>query len=101
MTELQKRTKHQPERTCIACRKKKYKWELIRIVRTPEGVLAIDHRGKRTGRGAYLCKAKECWEVGLKKKKLENALKVVIIPEQCAELLEYSHMLSVIDEKVG
>jgi len=86
----QKCAKHVPERTCVACHRKRQKWELVRIVRTPQGTLEIDSRGKKTGRGAYLCKQRECWDVGLTKKKLEHALKMEIDSEQRAELLEYS-----------
>jgi len=85
----QKRPKHVPERTCIICRKKRPKWEMVRIVRTPQGTLEIDNRGKKAGRGAYLCRTRDCWESGLTKKRLEHALKTEISSEQRAELLEY------------
>lgn len=88
-----KHIKHVPERTCIVCRQKRPKWELVRIVRTPQGVLEIDNRGKKAGRGAYLCKTQDCFESGLKRKKLEYALKVEIGPEQRAGLLEYCKTL--------
>jgi predicted RNA-binding protein YlxR (DUF448 family) len=93
MTVSQKHAKHVPERTCIACRQKRPKWELIRIVRTVTGGLEIDLRGKKTGRGAYLCKQQECWEIGLKKKKLAQALKSEIRADQRTELMEYSKTL--------
>ena len=85
----QKRPKHVPERTCLACQLKRPKWELVRIVRTPQGTLEIDSRGKKAGRGAYLCKLQKCWEAGLIKKRLAHVLKTEISPEQRAELLEY------------
>ena len=93
MTGHQKLNKHVPERTCIVCYQKRPKWELVRIVRTPQGTLEIDSRGKKAGRGAYLCKLQGCWEMGLTKKKLERALKTEIIAEQRASLLEYSKTL--------
>ena len=86
-----------PLRTCIACRQVKPKWELVRLVRTPQGGIEIDHRGKRSGRGAYLCKSQTCWELGLKqnrKDRLAHALKVKLTPEQRAWLLEYGKHLS-------
>ena len=89
----QRRIKHIPERTCIACGKKRPKWELIRIVRTFPGDLEIDLRGKKAGRGAYICKMQECWEIGLKRKKLEHALKSEISGEQRANLIAYSKAL--------
>ena len=63
------------QRTCVACRKIKAKRELVRLVRTPEGNIEIDSRGKKEGRGAYLCPVWECWEAALKGKQLEHALR--------------------------
>ena len=86
--------KHTPERTCITCRQKRPKRELTRIVRTPQGTVEIDPGGKKAGRGAYLCNVQNCWEIGLKKKRLEHGLQVELTPEQCVELLEYGKTLS-------
>jgi hypothetical protein len=66
---------------------------MVRIVRTPQGTLEIDNRGKKAGRGAYLCRTQDCWEAGLTKKRLGYALKTEISSEQRAELLEYSRTL--------
>lgn len=82
--------KHIPERTCIACRSKKPKWELVRVVRTPQGVVEIDGRGKKAGRGAYLCRERKCWDIGLKKRKLGHALNTDIGPAELAQLEEYA-----------
>ncbi len=54
------RAKHQPQRTCVACREKQDKRSLTRIVLTDTG-LQIDVSGKVSGRGAYLCANPECW----------------------------------------
>jgi predicted RNA-binding protein YlxR (DUF448 family) len=67
-----------PQRTCIACRSTSGKRELVRIVRTPAGSVELDETGKKSGRGAYLCKRVECWETGLKRDRLANALKTRI-----------------------
>ncbi len=88
------RPRHVPQRTCIACGEKGAKRELIRIVRTADGTVEIDPTGKEAGRGAYLCKARRCWEIGLKKNRLERALKTRIVAEKREELSEYSKMLS-------
>jgi len=72
------RRKHVPQRTCIACRQVQAKRELIRVVRTPEGELVIDQKGKRNGRGAYLCARRSCWERALKGDQLGKALKMEI-----------------------
>lgn len=93
MAKPQAAPKHVPQRTCMACRQKRPKWELVRIVRTPQGAIEIDPRGKKAGRGAYLCRLQDCWETGLKKKRLEHALKTTFISEQRAGLLEYGESL--------
>ena len=50
------KTKKVPMRMCVGCREMKPKKELIRVVRSPEGEISLDFRGKAPGRGAYLCK---------------------------------------------
>jgi hypothetical protein len=59
-----KRVKHVPQRTCVGCRTVLSKRELIRIVRTADGV-QVDRTGKLAGRGAYLHDRRSCWERGL------------------------------------
>jgi len=81
--------KHNPQRTCIACRDVKNKRELIRIVRTPEGKVVVDPTGKANGRGAYLCRQAICWEISLEKNMLGRALKVTLSTEDSAALQHY------------
>lgn len=78
--------KHVPLRSCIACREKRPKRELIRIVRTPEGTIEIDPKGKRSGRGAYLCRKPGCWDAALQPRNLSQALKGEVGAEEVAEL---------------
>ena len=80
------RPKHKPQRTCIACRETKDKRDLIRVVRTPAGTLIVDPTGKANGRGAYLCRQASCWEKGLSKQRLAQALKVTLSAEEVADL---------------
>ena len=68
------RVKHVPQRTCVGCRTVLAKRQLVRIVRTPDGVL-VDPTGKLAGRGAYLHDRRSCWEAGLQGS-LARALKV-------------------------
>ena len=77
--------KHIPQRTCVACRKVKPKRELIRVVRISDGSVEIDTRGKRAGRGAYLCP--ECWEIGLKGSQLERALRITLTQDNREQLM--------------
>ncbi len=59
------RKKHIPQRMCIACRESQAKKTLIRLVRTPDGIV-VDPTGKLPGRGSYLHADPDCWEIGLK-----------------------------------
>lgn len=83
----QKRIKHVPQRTCIGCRTVLAKKELVRVVRTPEGVL-IDPTGKAAGRGAYVHKIRSCWEQALKGS-INHALRVELSAEDRKILNEF------------
>ena len=75
-------------RMCIGCREKKLKKELIRIVKTADGSLMLDEKGKASGRGAYICPCKKCMEKALKIKAIERNLEVIPSEEIKAALLE-------------
>lgn len=64
--------KHIPERTCICCRKKFQKEDLLRIVKF-NGNITVDLSGKFDGRGAYFCGSPECAQKLLKSKALDRA----------------------------
>lgn len=70
-----------PMRQCVGCREMKPKKELIRVVRSPEGVLSLDFRGKAPGRGAYVCPELACLKKARKSRALERSLDCVIEPE--------------------
>lgn len=84
-----------PQRTCVACKQVRPKRELIRIVRTPGGHVELDPTGKKSGRGAYLCAKRSCWEPALRKGKLERELEVTLLPEDRAALEAYIETLPV------
>jgi len=67
-----------PMRKCVACQEMMPKKELIRVVRTPEGETEIDLRGKKSGRGAYLCGKLSCFKLASKNKALDRALKAPV-----------------------
>ncbi len=94
MTLTGRGTKRIPERTCIACRRKKAQNELTRIVRMADGGVEIDLRGKMAGRGAYLCKVRECWVAGLKRGAIQRALKAEIGDQQLSQLLAFGETLA-------
>ena len=71
-------SKYTPQRTCVACRTVKAKQELIRLVRVSDGSVAVDTDGRKAGRGAYLCRAQGCWEVGLRGNQLEHVLRTTL-----------------------
>ena len=64
----------------------KPKKELIRVVRSPEGEIAIDFKGKMPGRGAYICPQEACLKKAVKSKALERAF-ATAIPEEVYENL--------------
>ena len=78
-----------PQRSCVACAKKLSKRQLIRIVRTPQGIVSVDPTGKMAGRGAYLCWSETCWMRGVNKGGLERSLKVNLSAQDTAQLMTF------------
>jgi uncharacterized protein len=71
--------RHVPERTCVGCRTKRPKAQLIRVVRGLNGTtIELDHAARRPGRGAYSCAADRCWQEGLRRHAFDKALRVTI-----------------------
>ena len=77
-----------PIRQCLGCREHKQKNELIRVVRSPEGEISLDFRGKKPGRGAYLCPTPECLARARKSRAIERALSAPVSEEVYAALDE-------------
>lgn len=86
-----RKVKHVPQRTCVGCRQVLSKRQLIRIVRSSEGVV-IDLSGKLPGRGAYLHDQKSCWVKALKGS-LANALRTNIQEQDLAALKTFMETL--------
>jgi predicted RNA-binding protein YlxR (DUF448 family) len=76
-----------PMRQCVGCREMKNKRELIRVARSPEGEISLDFRGKKPGRGAYVCRDAGCLAKAIKSKALSRALDVAI-PEEVYTALQ-------------
>ena len=70
-----------PMRQCVGCREMKPKMELIRVVKSPEGEISLDLRGKAPGRGAYVCRSSECLKRAIKSKALERGFSTAIPQE--------------------
>lgn len=70
--------KHEPTRTCVACRQPAGKRALIRVVRTAEGAVTLDAIGRAHGRGAYLHDDVACIETARKRQAVERSLKAQV-----------------------
>ena len=75
-----------PMRQCLGCREMKPKRELIRVVRSPEGAISLDFRGKAPGRGAYVCPNPDCLKKAIKSRAIERAFETQIPEEIYAQL---------------
>ena len=76
-----------PQRQCVGCRTMTDKRELVRIVKTPEGEIVLDTTGKKSGRGAYVCRNPECLRKARKSRALERAFETSI-PAEVYDALE-------------
>ena len=74
----EKPKKKMPERKCVGCNERKPNTELVRVLRTPEGEIGVDRTGKKSGRGAYLCRNAACFAKAVKAKRLQAALECEI-----------------------
>ena len=77
-----------PQRTCIGCNTQKLKKDLIRIVKDKDGNINIARTAKINGRGAYLCKNKECLEKAIKSKRIEKMFEMKIDDSIYEELMK-------------
>jgi predicted RNA-binding protein YlxR (DUF448 family) len=86
--------KKAPQRKCVGCGISKNKSELIRVVRSPENEdtslreVSIDLKGKKSGRGAYICRDEQCLKKALKARKFDRSLDIKITEELAGSLLD-------------
>lgn len=73
-------TKKVPLRQCIGCGEMKSKKEMIRILKTEEGIV-LDATGRKNGRGAYICPCRECLEKAVKSRGLDRSFKMSVPKE--------------------
>ena len=83
----QQKVRKIPMRQCLGCNEHKEKRELLRVVRDPEGNISLDFTGKKSGRGAYICKNPSCLKKAKKGRRLESSLECPI-PEEVYTKLE-------------
>lgn len=76
-----------PERRCVGCGEHFPKFELVRVLRTPEGEVILDLSGKSSGRGAYICKKAQCLKKAQKSKRIEASLECSI-PQDVYQRME-------------
>ena len=72
---------------CAGCKEQKLKKELVRVVRSPEGEISLDLTGKKSGRGAYICRSLDCLKQARKARRLERSLSCKI-PEEVYDQME-------------
>ena len=82
------KTRKIPMRMCVGCREMQEKRSLLRIVKSPEGAISFDRVGKAPGRGAYICRSKECLDKAMKARQLERALETKIEEAVFSQLVE-------------
>ena len=82
------KTRKIPMRMCVGCREMKEKRSLLRIVKSPDGAISFDRAGKAAGRGAYICKSRDCLDKAVRQKQLERALEMKIEQSVFDQLME-------------
>lgn len=75
---MEKKVRKNPMRQCMGCNEHKPKIELLRVVRSPEGEISLDFTGKRSGRGAYLCRDVKCLRKARKSHRIDRVLECEI-----------------------
>ena len=84
---MEKKIKKIPMRQCLGCNEHKPKAELLRVVRDPEGEISLDFRGKKSGRGAYICHDVRCLKKARKSRRIDKNLECEI-PEEVYDAME-------------
>lgn len=84
---MEKKIRKIPMRQCLGCNEHKPKAELLRVVRDPEGGISLDFRGKKSGRGAYICHDVKCLKKARKSRRIDKNLECEI-PEEVYDAME-------------
>ena len=83
---MEQKKKKTPERQCMGCNERFPKNTLLRVVRNPDGNVSLDFTGKKSGRGAYICKNVACLKKAQKTKRLSRVLECEIPDEVFAAM---------------
>jgi len=89
-----------PQRMCVSCRVRRNKADLIRVVLMPDGQAMIDPSGKKPGRGAYVCRKKDCLAQAVKAHRFDRGLKTEISSEVIETLLQEADLYKDITDAV-
>ena len=84
---MEKKVRKIPMRQCLGCNEHKPKAELLRVVRSPEGEISLDFVGKKSGRGAYICRDVKCLRRARKSGRIGKNL-ACEIPETVYDAME-------------
>ena len=84
---MEKKMKKIPMRQCMGCNEHKPKIELLRVVRSPEGEISLDFIGKKSGRGAYICRSLKCLQKARKSQRIDKNLECTI-PDEVYDRME-------------
>lgn len=85
--EQQQKIKKIPQRQCLGCNEHKPKRELLRVVKAPDGEISLDFTGKKSGRGAYICKDIHCLKKARKSRRIDRSLSCTV-PEEVYDRME-------------
>ena len=84
---MEKKVKKIPMRRCLGCNEHKPKAELLRVVRDPEGGVSLDFKGKKSGRGADICRDVKCLKKARKSRRIDKDLECQI-PDEVYDAME-------------
>ena len=76
-----------PLRQCVGCGEMKGKKDMLRVLKTAENEICLDVTGKKNGRGAYICRSRDCLAQARRNKGLERSFKMCI-PNEVYDTLE-------------
>lgn len=87
-----------PQRMCVSCRVRRNKADLLRVVLLTDGQVMIDPTGKKPGRGAYVCKNRDCLAQAVKAHRFDRGLKTEISSEVIEALLHEADLFKDLTE---
>ena len=83
-----------PQRMCVSCRQRKNKSDFIRVVLVPDGQVMLDQSGKKPGRGAYVCRNRDCLTSALKAHRIDRGLKTEVSADVIEALMQEADLFA-------